>query len=179
MVKNNRISIFKYCDFLKTGVIISLLVASSFVSGCFANNADSKKADVNKPQLQWYTVDADKIEGKGFSDTKHPFDRLPARAEKLVRKKVWDLSRQSAGLLVRFETDSSQIHAKWKLLSKRLNMPHMPTTSVSGIDLYTKDKASHWRWIGAAKQIKAVKNQLALVKELDTSNRRTYLMYLP
>lgn len=175
MLKNNRISIFRSCDYLKTVLLISLLV----VSGCFANNADSKKADVNKLQLQWYAVGDDNIEGKGFSDTKHPFDRLPARAEKLVRKKVWDLSRQSAGLAVRFETDSSQIHAKWELLSDRLNMPHMPTTSVSGIDLYAKDKSGRWGWVGAAKQIKVGNNSLALVKDLDTSNCRTYIMYLP
>src|SRR5437773_1488332 len=76
------------------------------------------------------------VEGQGWKDIKAPFDRLPAKAEGKVPDAVWNLSRQSAGLAVRFVTDSPTVHVKWSLTSANLAMPHMPATGVSGIDLY-------------------------------------------
>src|SRR5262245_8497065 len=86
----------------------------------------------------WYDVRDLGVEGKGWSETKADFDRLPAKAEALVRPPVWNLSRQSAGLCVRFATDATDIQARWTLTSKNLAMPHMPATGVSGLDLYVK-----------------------------------------
>src|SRR6266550_2829368 len=47
------------------------------------------------------------IEGRGWPDTKDFYDRLPARAEKLVRQNVWNLGHDSAGMCVRFVTDAT------------------------------------------------------------------------
>ena len=58
----------------------------------------------------WYDARTIGIEGRGWAEAKAPFDRLPAKAEKIVRKPVWDLSRQSAGLCVRFRSDATTIH---------------------------------------------------------------------
>src|SRR4051794_41827901 len=98
-------------------------------------------------QTRWHDVRELRIEGKGWMDTKDFFDRLPARAEGVVRNEVWGLSRDSAGLCVRFATDASTISARWSLTSDRLAMPHMPATGVSGLDLYVKT-GSIWRWLG-------------------------------
>ena len=75
------------------------------------------------------------LEGQGWTDTKAPFDRLPARAEGYVRDVVWDLSRHSTGLCARFTTDAARIEARWTLTSTALAMSHMPATGVSGLDL--------------------------------------------
>src|SRR3954454_19007452 len=64
---------------------------------------------------RWYDIRLLGLEGQGWTETKAPFDRLPARAEGLVRDPVWGLSRQSAGLYVRFVTDASEIKASWTL----------------------------------------------------------------
>ena len=42
------------------------------------------------------------IEGKGWTDTRETFHRLPARAEALVREVIWDLSRKPTGIIIRF-----------------------------------------------------------------------------
>src|SRR5215475_5218242 len=55
----------------------------------------------------WYDVRSLGVEGQGWKDVKAPFDRLPAKAEEMVRKEVWGLSRHSAGLCVRFVTDAA------------------------------------------------------------------------
>ncbi len=46
------------------------------------------------------------LRGKGWEETKSSFDRLPSKAEGVVRKPVWGLSRDSTGLCVRFVTDA-------------------------------------------------------------------------
>jgi len=73
---------------------------------------------------RWYDVRSLTVEGKGWTDTKAFFDRLPARAEGVVRPPVWDLSHDSAGLCVRFTTDATSLQARWTVTSKRLAMPH-------------------------------------------------------
>jgi len=69
--------------------------------------------------------------------------RLPARAEKNVRKTVWNLSRQSAGLSLRFWTNADSIHVKYTLKGG-ISMPHMPATGASGLDLYSKSQHGKW-----------------------------------
>lgn len=128
-------------------------------------------------QERWYDIRLLGVEGQAWSDTAAPFDRLPARAQSKVRGVVWNLSRQSAGLCVRFQTDAKQIQARWVLTSSSLAMPHMPATGVSGLDLYVKDDAGAWRWLANGRPA-AVTNTATLIGGLD-GKLRDYLLYLP
>ncbi|MEM7233780.1 MAG: SGNH/GDSL hydrolase family protein, partial [Planctomycetota bacterium] len=103
--------------------------------------------------------------------------RLPARAEKLVRKAVWNLSRHSAGLFLRFVTDAPEIHVAWELTSSKLAMPHMAATGVSGVDLYARSDAGKWHWIGCGRP-SAQKNTQRVVSGLP-AGKREFLAYLP
>ena len=78
------------------------------------------------------------VEGRGWEDTENYYDRLPARAASLVRKPVWDLSHDSAGLCVRFVTDATEIHARWALTNPWLYQPNGTAIAVSGLDLYVR-----------------------------------------
>ena len=71
--------------------------------------------------------------------------RLPQRAEGKVRKPVWDLSRNSAGLAIHFFSNAPELKVRYQV-SGPLNMPHMPTTGVSGVDLYSIDSDGQWRF---------------------------------
>jgi lysophospholipase L1-like esterase len=126
---------------------------------------------------RWHDIRDLVVEGKGWTDTKAFFDRLPAKAEGVVRKEVWGLSRHSAGLCVRFAVDATTISARWSLVSDRLAMPHMPATGVSGLDLYVKTDAG-WRWLAVGQPDRARENTSVLVKGLPPA-RREYLLYLP
>ena len=64
------------------------------------------QADPAEPALEWHDAAKLKIEGKGWTDTESPFDRLPARALDKVSDSVKGLSKQSAGMAIRFRTDS-------------------------------------------------------------------------
>src|ERR1051325_2360889 len=140
-------------------------------------SANTPGASPSSPALRWTDIRELGVEGQGWTDTKAPFDRLPARAEEKVRAAVWNLSRSSAGMHVRFISDATSIHARWALTSTNLAMSHMAATGVSGLDLYVKTEKGQWRWLAVGRPDKQT-NMVALVTNLP-SGRREYLLYLP
>jgi lysophospholipase L1-like esterase len=89
------------------------------------------------------------IEGQFWGpETKSTYDRLPERAERVVRNAVWNLSRQSAGLVLRFHTNANEIVVKYKV-GGNFSMSHMPATGVSGLDLYAITPTGKWEWCAA------------------------------
>jgi len=96
----------------------------------------------------WYDCKWLGLEGKGWTDTQSYYDRLPARAKGKVPAGVWRGSLNTAGFCVPFTTDAAAVRVHWVLRSKALAMPHMAATGVSGIDLYGRDKAGRWRFLG-------------------------------
>ncbi len=86
------------------------------------------------------------LEGQAWpGETESFYDRLPLRAKKQVRKAVWDLSKDAAGLVIRFRSNATHIVVRYGV-SGRLAFPHMPTTGVSGVDMYAKDSQGRWMW---------------------------------
>jgi lysophospholipase L1-like esterase len=126
--------------------------------------------------LQWFDAKQIGLEGRGWTETLSDYDRLPAKAQSVVRDAVWSLSRHSAGLCVRFVTDAPSIHARWTLTSDRLAMVHMPATGVSGLDLYAKTDGG-WRWLAVGRPTQ-VANSMQLVSGIPAEPRE-YLLYLP
>lgn len=112
---------------------------------------DPEMAERDSPDegVLWHDVSTWGVEGRILPDTerKRWFDRLPGDADGLVTEAVWNLSRHSAGMMVRFKTDAQSIHIHYKLLSPNLAMNHMPATGVSGVDLYARDAEGNWRWV--------------------------------
>ncbi|MBT3482019.1 MAG: hypothetical protein HN457_11385 [Opitutales bacterium] len=137
----------------------------------------AKKTAETLPKINWRNVTDWGVEGKGWNDTSRYFDRLPPKAEGSVRKPVWDLSRHSAGMCVRFITDSPTIRVRYELLLERLSMPHMPATGVSGLDLYAQDDRGIDRWVAVVKP-NGKTTEADVAKNLAPGTRR-YTLYLP
>ncbi|WP_316748692.1 SGNH/GDSL hydrolase family protein [Pedobacter gandavensis] len=86
------------------------------------------------------------IHGRGWANGyKGDYDRLPSGAAQKVRKAVWNLAENSAGLNLRFKSDATEIVVKLTVSGSHA-MPHMPATGVSGVDLYVKDVDGKWLW---------------------------------
>ena len=104
----------------------------------------------NKDGYKWYNPELQKsirIEGRGWSDKAiFTYDRLPAKAKTLVREPVWNLSKHTAGLSIRFKSNAKEMLIRYKTVNKEYSMPHMPATGVSGIDLYAKNDKGDWVW---------------------------------
>ncbi len=128
-------------------------------------------------KIRWFDIRHLGLEGQGWQQTKAPFDRLPAKAEGVVRPPVWSLSRHSAGICARFATDATTILAKWTLTSANLAMPHMPATGVSGLDLYVKTPNGRWRWVANGRPSKQT-NQVRLLTGIPAGTHE-YCLYLP
>jgi hypothetical protein len=133
-------------------------------------------------EIVWRDARELTLEGQAFEDTATPYGRLPARARESVRGPVWALGEQSAGLSVRFRSDGTAIRARWSLTSEQLEMKHMPSSAVSGLDLYVRkgppggDRG--WRWLGTGFPTGKDDNEALLAKELD-GEPRDYLLHLP
>lgn len=86
------------------------------------------------------------LEGKGWpEEAASLYDRFPARAEKTVRPPVWNLSRNSAGMMIRFRSNADQIVVRYAVGGVHA-MPHMPATGVSGVDLYAVNSDGGLLW---------------------------------
>ena len=125
----------------------------------------------------WHDVQQWGIEGKGWSATEGFFDRFPSYAKAKVPLPVWNLSLQSAGLSVRFETNAQEIWVRYSLRSKQMALPHMPATGVSGIDLYADDVDGQLRWLACTKPVKQT-DSVKLITGLSATKNR-YVAYLP
>ena len=127
-------------------------------------------------KILWSDIRSFGVEGRGWNETKEFYDRLPAKAEGVVRKPVWDLSRNSSGMCVRFVTDATTVQARWALTESWLYLPNMTAIGKSGLDLYVKTE-SGWHWL-AVGQPTAQTNEVTLVQNL-IPGKREYLLYLP
>jgi lysophospholipase L1-like esterase len=158
--------------------ILCLLPLAAFAadSAVVVEATKSKRDDATK--LDWYDARTIGLEGQAFTDVKAPYDRLPALAEGKVRDAVWNLSRNSAGLCVRFRTASPAIHCRWTNTSAKLAMPHMPATGVSGVDLYVREEKGNWRWLSVGQPKEGTTHTAALITGLAPAER-DYCLYLP
>ena len=144
---------------------------------------DIKELDSNMTPAQveeglaWFDILPLGLEGQGWTETLQPYDRLPTYAKKMVASGVWELSKHSAGLCVRFVTDATAISARWTLRFDPIDNDHMAATGVSGLDLYARDQG-RWRWIGISRAPKYPHSEAQLISNL-SPKMREYMLYLP
>lgn len=84
--------------------------------------------------------------GKITPDTYHRYSRFPESMEKTTGKAVWDLSRHSAGLFLRFRTDAGQLKARWTVYGKGCG-DNMNKILKMGMSLYAFDRGK-WVFVG-------------------------------
>lgn len=135
-------------------------------------------AAAQAPDLTWHDAWDLTVEGLGFKDRQAPFDRLPGRAEGVVRKEVWDLSRDPSGVLVRFRTDAGSIQARWTLGRQNLAGNNVTAIAASGLDLYASPKPGVFQWAGFGAPSKFPDSMATLAAALPPGERE-YRVYLP
>ncbi|MFC4871688.1 SGNH/GDSL hydrolase family protein [Negadavirga shengliensis] len=158
-------------DAMMMGTAQGYKIALIMLLGLWSMNLDAQSITWYDPLKENNQV----IHGQGWQDL--GYARLPDEAQPLVREPVWNLSRNATGLLVRFTTNAKKIDASYIPLG-RLQMPHMPATGVSGLDLYTKDGKGSWIWVrGNYAFGDTVSYSFVLNDNVQTS--REFYLYLP
>lgn len=129
--------------------------------------------------LTWRNPLAEKanvIQGQAWiNELKGSYKRLPARMESLVRKPVWNLSQNSTGIYIEFKTNAPEFSVRYAVKGP-LGLPHMPSTSVSGVDLYAKGSKG-WEW--AAGKYSFGDTIIYRFNNLDVRAEKTFRLYLP
>ena len=127
--------------------------------------------------MKFYDRDSFIIEGTAITDSlkESPYERLPISSKNSVRNEVWDLSKASSGISVKFITNSSTVKIKWTVLND-FRMNHMADTGIKGIDLYFNN-LSVWQYIGTGIPY-GKKNEQLIVNNMNKKFRE-FQLYLP
>ena len=161
----------------RTAVALVWLALGAFPARAQNPAATNRAANADNPPLHWFDARAFTLEGRGWTNTPTAYDRLPARAQGVVRDPVWQLSRDSAGLALRFVSDATAFSARWTVRRDRLALPHMAASGASGVDLYVRYH-DDWRWLGAARPDTSRTTEKRMTTGL-APGRRECLLYLP
>ena len=115
--------------------------------------------------------------GKVCPDTYEPFSRLPGRLEGVSRPPVWSLGRQSAGVFVRFASDSGVYAFKWTSTFKK-DLDNMAAIGVRGLALYVHDKGE-WVYVSSARpNKKEAASEFKISCSALKGEIREYMLYL-
>lgn len=149
----------------------------SVITGLFLliSNRNSHVFNKTKPiSTVYYEASEFKLIGK--LSGADGYSRLPAEAKKEVREPVWNLSQHTAGLSVRFTSNSTSIKLRWRLKSNPTRSNMTPIAS-KGFDLYSF-KNEKWQFVGAARPQNSIENEATIIHGMEQTEREYLLHFL-
>ncbi len=148
--------------------IVTLLCAS-FISlgGIFAN--DVIYHDATKFPLYGSAVRNDSV----------TFTRLPDSLKSKIRKELYDLGTNTAGLFIRFSTNATKMKVKWNS-TFNCEMNHMAPSGIRGFDVYTLMEDGRWEFVAPARPVVNKKHSSPTVfSAMKPGGMREYMMFFP
>lgn len=137
--------------------------------------AQSMNATSRKDSLRYCDASRFEILGKVYQDSLPVYARIPQFKRDSVRKALWNLGQNSAGLAIRFRSNSPVIGTKW--VAKFDNsMNHMTATGIKGLDLYCIHDGK-WRFVKSGRP--TGKSNCSVLIDNMTAEEREYMLYLP
>lgn len=116
------------------------------------------------------------VHGKAVEETSARYERLPESLRGVSRTPVWNLGRNSAGIYIRFRSDSPSISARWTSYPDS-HMGHMADAGDNGLDLYSLVDGK-WQFVGTAfGSSENGKKEKLIVGDMEPVMRE-YMMYL-
>lgn len=144
-----------------------------FAAICVASVASAiKTADLKWVDMKDYPLYGTVAKGQSVN-----YVRIPDSLKADMRKDLYNLADNTAGMYIRFASDASAIGAKWKS-TRKFNMNHMTATGIRGMDLYTLDNGK-WTTVGSARPSFNSHNTTTMVITDMEPRMREYMMYLP
>ena len=126
-------------------------------------------------QIVYHDASAFPLLGKATQSTATRYERLPDSLRKISRPPLWELGQNSAGLAVRFRSNSTTIAAKWSLLLDRY-MNHMTPTGTKGLDLYCLQDGK-WVFVNSGRP-NGKESTVTIISDMKPEERE-YMLYLP
>ncbi|WP_321438285.1 SGNH/GDSL hydrolase family protein [uncultured Bacteroides sp.] len=126
-------------------------------------------------QIVYHDASVFPLLGKATQSTATRYERLPDSLRKISRPPLWELGQNSAGLAVRFRSNSTTIAAKWNLLLDRY-MNHMTPTGTKGLDLYCLQDGK-WVFVNSGRP-NGKESTVTIISDMKPEERE-YMLYLP
>ncbi len=126
-------------------------------------------------QLVYHDAAEFPLYGKAVEQTYRRYTRLPESLKGVTRDPVWNLGLNSAGLAIRFRSNSTTIAVRWKN-SFGNSMNHMTPTGIRGLDLYAR-VGKGWRFVNSARP-NGSDNEATIISTM-LPEEREFILYLP
>ena len=127
-------------------------------------------------QLTYYGADSFPLFGKTSEQTETRYERLPATLRDRARPPVWALGKNTAGLYLRFKSNTASIGLKWTLYQNRM-MNHMTATGIKGFDLYCLE-GNKWVFVNSARpEVNSMANEAVIIANMDTTHKEFMLCF--
>jgi hypothetical protein len=126
-------------------------------------------------QLKFYDATQFALFGTLANNGKGTYQRLPDSLRNIIRPPVWHLAGNSAGLYIRFASNTTRVAVNWTL-TENYAMNHMAMVGIKGLDLYCLEKKG-WQFVNAARP--DGKSNTATVISNMTAGMREFMLYLP
>lgn len=126
-------------------------------------------------QVTYYDAAEFQLLGKATAATTERYVRLPDSLEHISRLPLWQLSRNSSGMAVRFRSNSTQVAVKWESLVN-FHMDHMTDVAVKGLDLYCLE-GKNWYFVNSARPT-GKSTESSLISGMEAKERE-FMIYLP
>lgn len=125
-------------------------------------------------QLRWRDAADLPLYGKVVDDP--GYIRLPDSLRHISRPRLWELGHCTAGLYIRFRSNSTCIAARWETPNTNL-MHHMCPTGTRGLDLYARVDGK-WRFVNTGRPSWEKFTEATLISNMEPEERE-YMLYLP
>ena len=117
------------------------------------------------------------VYGKCVQNTTARYERLTPETVSKARPWVVNLGTNSAGVYVRFRTNSKQINARWTSTWGN-HMNHQTLTGTRGLDLYALLEDGTWRFVNRGRPAIGNKETDAKIISGMDGQMREYMLYL-
>lgn len=115
------------------------------------------------------------VYGKISEKTNERYERLPSELENVSRKDVWRLGRSSAGLYIRFRSNTTSMRVKWQSTFDN-EQNHMTDLGTRGLDLYALVDGE-WRAVAPVRPTRKGVNEWTIIRNM-LPEQREYMLYL-
>lgn len=138
-------------------------------------------------QTTWYNPmesDVPAVFGRAWNSEigNKSYARMPERMKNNIPSNVYGLAQNSAGLSIRFITDSRDIVVKYTIVQQG-HLANMTRLNESGVDLYAVSSKREYRWVGSHMKYKlpySKSNEMQMsYLGLTNDGKTEYVLYLP
>lgn len=126
--------------------------------------------------MSWHEVSEFKMLGRAYPDSLPLYSRVPAFLKSTTRDALYDLGQNTAGMAIRFRSDSPRFALDWQSLNSD-NSTNMAVMATRGADLYWLTPEGEWRFLAPARPMGDPTTWL-IIDNMEPQMRE-YMLHLP